>query len=138
MERYFSGAIVSLLALLAPVRGLVICAIVFIGIDFLTGVVASWRRARNAGLPWAFESRRAWNTIVKLALVMVGIVMAWLIDAYVLNFLGLNLAKLFTGFVCGVELWSYLENAAEISDHPLFSALRRLLKKEFDNRLHYD
>lgn len=138
MEKYLSGAIASLLALLAPVRGLVICAVVFIGIDFITGVIAGWRRARAAGLPWAFESRKAWNTITKLAFVMGGIVLAWLIDACILNFLGLNLAKIFTGFVCGVELWSYLENAAEISDHPLFRAVRRLLKKQFDDRLGYE
>lgn len=46
-------------------------------------------------------------------LVTVGIALTWLIDRFVLPFAELHLANLFTGFVCGVELWSYLENAAD-------------------------
>ena len=49
----------------------------------------------------------------------------------------LNLANLFAGFVCGVELWSFLENAATISRSPLFDWLGRWVKrrvtKEVDN-----
>ncbi len=135
MEKHLCGAIASLLALLAPVRGLIVCAILFIGVDFLIGLWADYRRAKTACRPWAFESRKAWATVTKLALVMGGIVMAWLIDAHILPFLGLQLAKIFTGFVCGVEFWSYLENASEISDRPLFRALRRLLKRQLDRKL---
>jgi hypothetical protein len=34
--------------------------------------------------------------------------------------------------VCGVEFWSYLENAADISGNPMFRALGRLLKGKMD------
>ena len=67
--------------------------------------------------------------------VMAGISLAWLIDAVILNFMTLNLAKLFTGFVCGVEFWSYLENAAEISRHPIFLHLKRFMKSKVDDAL---
>ncbi len=133
--KYAAGAAASLLALLAPVKPLVICALVFIAIDFATGVAASWKRAWLRGEPWAFESRRAWTTVAKLAFVMGGIVLAWMLDTYILEFLHMNLAKLFTGFVCGVEFWSYLENAAEISDHPVFRKLRRYMKKQLDDKI---
>lgn len=66
---------------------------------------------------------------------MAGIVLAWLIDSYILAFLGLRLANLFTGFVCGVEFWSYLENAAEISEHPVFNWLKRYMKKKLDKAI---
>lgn len=126
--KYLGNVGVVVLAYLSPIKPLVICALVFIGIDFMTGVIASWKRARNAGQPWAFESARAWRTIMKLIFVMVGICMAWMIDKDLLDFASLNLAKLFTGFICAVEFWSYLENAAEISDHPVFRSLRRFMK----------
>ena len=32
----------------------------------------------------------------------------------------LRLANYFTAFCCGVEFWSFLENAAVISNHPCF------------------
>ena len=59
-----------------------------------------------------------------------GIVMTWLIDSFVLGFMDLNLANLFTGFVCGVELWSFVENAERISQSKLFGWLRRWIKRK--------
>jgi hypothetical protein len=66
---------------------------------------------------------------------MAGIVLAWMLESMVLTFAELHLAKIFTGFVCGVEFWSYLENAADISGHPIFTALRNLLKGKVENTL---
>ena len=136
--RYGAGAAMGAGAFFAPISGLIVCAVVFIGIDFITGVAASIKRARRRGCRWAFESERAWNTVAKLSFVMAGIVLAWLIDSLILPHLNLRLANLFTGFVCGVEFWSYLENAAEISEHPVFRKLKRYMKSKFDKELDYD
>ncbi len=40
---------------------------------------------------------------------------SWLLDACLLGFMQLRLARVFTGFLCGVEFWSFLENAARLS-----------------------
>ena len=127
----------ALAGLLAPVQTLVCCALAFVCIDFVTGVVASRVRARRQQARWAFESAKAWRTVYKIVLVTVGIALTWLIDRFVLLFAELHLANLFTGFVCGVELWSYLENAAELSDHPLFRGLQKLMKQKIDNQLNH-
>ncbi len=129
------GGVAGLCALFAPVQGLVLCAVTFVAIDFATGVAASRCRARRDGSPWRFSSRRAWDTAAKLVFVMAGIMLAWLLDSVVLTFVELNLAKVFTGFVCAMEFWSYLENAADISRHPVFRALRRLLKRRVDGAI---
>ncbi len=136
--KYLCGAVTGLWGRFAPVQGLILCAWAFVAIDFATGVVASRVRARRAGLEWRFSSRRAWNTVWKLVFVMAGIALAWLLDSVVLTFVELHLAKVFTGFVCGVEFWSYLENAADISGHPVFRALKRLLKKKVDGAMKDD
>lgn len=133
--KYLSGAVSGVIGLLVPVQGLVMCAMAFIAIDFATGIAASRCRARRAGLKWRFSSRRAWNTVTKLIFVMAGIALAWMLDSVVLTFVDLHLARIFTGFVCGVEFWSYLENAADISGHPVFGAVKNLLKKKIDKTL---
>lgn len=135
LYRFVSGAAAGVAALFAPVGPLVACAVVFIGIDFLTGVAASRVMARRDGRAWYFESCEAWRTVLKLALTIVAIGMAWLIDSCVLDFMHLNLARLFTGFTCGVELWSFLENAAQLSDAPLFRWLRRYVRRRIRNEL---
>ncbi len=130
--KYLWGGVAGVCALFAPVRGLIVCAAVFVAIDFATGVAASHARARRAGLKWTFSSRRAWDTVTKLVFVMAGIALAWMLDSVVFTFVELHLAKIFTGFVCGVEFWSYLENAGDISGHPIFRALKNILKKKVD------
>ncbi len=130
--KYLSGAAAAAAGLFAPIAPLVACAVVFIGIDFLTGVAASRAAARQAGRDWWFESREAWRTVVKLGLVVTAIAMSWLIDTCILGFLQLNIARLFTGFTCGVELWSFLENASQLSDAPLFRWLQRYVRRRID------
>ena len=123
--------------MLCPIAPLIATALLFIAIDFVTGIMASRVVARREGREWWIESRKAWRTIYKAGFTAVAIIMMWLIDQVLLGFLNLNLANLFTGFVCGVELWSFLENATTISSSPLFSWLgkwvKRRVTKEVDN-----
>ena len=123
--------------MLCPIAPLIATALLFIAIDFVTGIMASRTVARREGREWWIESRKAWRTVYKAGFTAVAIVMMWLIDHVLLGFMNLNLANLFTGFVCGVELWSFLENATTISSSPLFSWLGRWVKrritKEVDN-----
>lgn len=138
--RWVFGVVAAGIGWLSDIHALLICSLVFVAIDFVTGVWASRIRAKRAGklAEWGFESGKAWRTVYKLCFVMFGIILAWLIDSYVLNFLNLKLANLFTGFVCGVEFWSYLENAAEISKHPIFKWLKKYMKDELDKGLRAD
>lgn len=126
--KYVNALCAALVALFYPIATLVCVATAFIVIDFLTGVVASRAVARREGRRWWFESHKAWRTLLKLGFTTMAIVMMWVIDNHLLGFMHLHLANLFTGFVCGVELWSFLENAASISRAPLFVWLGRWVK----------
>lgn len=132
--RPVSGAAASLAACFAPVAPLIGCALLFIAVDFVTGVAADRAVTRRAGQTWYFESRKAWRTLVKLALTLTTIVLAWLLDRFVLDGLPICAARLCTGFACGVEFWSFLENAAQLSDGPLFRILRRYVRQRLVGR----
>lgn len=124
LYRYISGAAAALTALFAPIVPLVWCLVGFIGFDFLTGIAASFVESRRARRAWRFSSREAWRTVEKLGFTIIALGMAFLLDQFILDFLDLNLTKLFAGFVCGVEMWSFLENACRISDDRLLRYLR--------------
>ena len=130
LYRYFSGALLSLAALFAPVVPMVWCVAGFILFDFLTGVWASKVESREQGKEWYFESRLAWHTAQKLGFTIIALCMAFVIDTMILDFLEMNLTKLFAGFVCGVEMWSFLENACRISDAPLLRYIKRYVKQK--------
>lgn len=127
--KYVSATLVSIASLFAPISPLIICAILFIGIDFVTGVWASRHRAMADEARWYFESEEAWRTLYKLGFTLMAIVMAWVLESYVIDFVELKLARLFTGFVCGVEFWSFLENASQFSDAPYFEWMRRYVRR---------
>ena len=131
--KYVSGMIAAIAALLCPIAPLIVAATLFIFVDFITGIIASRAEARREGRDWWFESRRAWRTVAKLGFVLTAIVLIWIIDLHILSFMSLNLANIFTGFVCGVELWSFLENASSISRAPLFEWLGRWVKRRIDS-----
>jgi phage-related holin len=128
-------AIGSILSFFTPIKPLIICLVVFIGIDFVTGIWASHKRSKRKGESWAFESDKMWKTVQKLVFAIGGIVLAWMLGTVILPQWDLRLHNLFAGFVCGVEFWSYLENAAEISEHPMFRWVRKYLKKEVEEKL---
>lgn len=129
------GVLSAIVGIFAPIAGLICCAITFVAVDFITGVVASRHRASRLGQVWSFESHRAWDTIRKAVVIVVGIALAWLIDSLILGFAHLRLANLFTGFVCGVEMWSFLENGAEACNYPPFRWLRRFMQKQLSQTI---
>ena len=130
LYKYFSGCLTAVAALFAPVVPMVWSLVGFIGFDFLTGVVASRAEARKAGREWYFESRLAWRTIEKLGFSVISLCMAFTIDTLLLGFMELHLTNLLAGFVCGVEMWSFLENGCRISDAPLLRHLRGLVRQK--------
>jgi len=107
---------------------LFITATIFEFVDFVTGCIKSAVVAKRKGEKFAFESIKAWRTIYKYVFLLIGIFLAELLDHTVANEGRLRLANYFTCFACGVEFWSFLENAAIISDHPLFRWLRKFMK----------
>ncbi len=118
--KYISGLIAGVLSFFAPVEPLLVIALAFITIDFVTGILADRHKVRAGGSEWHFESCKAWRTVKKLSFVMAGIMLAWMLDSLLLSFVNLKLANLFTGFVCGVEFWSYLENATTLTGESRF------------------
>ncbi len=133
--KYVSAIALSLAALFAPIYPLILCVMLFIAVDFVSGVWASRHRALSQNVAWYFESEEAWRTLYKLGFTLIAIAMAWIIESCILDFVELRLARLFTGLVCGVEMWSFLENAAHFSDTPYFEWMRKYLRRRIDKEL---
>lgn len=125
--RFFNGVAASLAAVFAPLAPLVWCVTAIMAVDFVTGVAASRAEARREGRAWRFESRKAWRTVQKAGFVIISLGMACMIDAVTAGAFVPDLTRLFGGFVCGVELWSFLENACRISDAPALRWLSRVV-----------
>lgn len=108
---------------------------VFELVDFITGVIKSAVVAKRTKQRFAFESVKAWRTIYKFVFILVGIVLAEMLDQTIAAETRLRFANYFTAFCCGVEFWSFLENAAVISDHPVFRWLRKYMRFKVEDQI---
>lgn len=124
-----SGILVSGLGFLFPLPKLAIAVFLFITIDFGTGVWASLKRKE------VFESKKGWCTVYKLLFAELAIMLTYIFQTWILSFQELHLPNIVAAFICGVELWSFLENASYISNHPLFNALKNITKRKIDTAI---
>ena len=131
---FFAGFVGLLVNDLLP---LFIAVTVFEFVDFITGVLKSAVVAKRTKQKFAFESVKAWRTIYKYVFILIGIVLADMLSQVLSETMDsrLRFANYFTAFCCGVEFWSFLENAAVISDHPLFRWLRKFMKFKVEDQL---
>ena len=53
-------------------------------------------------------------------------------ESCILSFMTLNLTRLVAGAICGIEMWSFLENASVISDARIFAWLRNYVKRKVE------
>ena len=127
--------LLGLTALFAPIKPVVLCALTFVCIDFVTGVLASRCEAKRRGEKWYFSSHEAWRTIRKAGFVLLTIAMSWLIEYCILDFITLNITRIVAGAICGVEMWSFLENASVLSDTKLFEWLRTYVKRKVEKEI---
>lgn len=117
---------------------LFVAVTVFEAVDFVTGCIKSGVVAHRNHEKFAFESVKAWRTIYKFVFILIGIILAEMLDAIIAENTRLRFANYFTAFCCGVEFWSFLENAAVISDHPIFRWLRQFMKIKVEDQTGID
>ena len=135
-QKIFVGILAGFLSVFVKnLLPLFVTVTVFEIIDFVTGVIKSAVVAKRTKQQFAFESVKAWRTIYKFVFILVGIVLAEMLDKTVATETRLRFANYFTAFCCGVEFWSFLENAAVISDHPIFRWLRKFMKFKLEDEI---
>lgn len=135
-QKIFVGILAGFLSVFVQnLLPLFVTVTVFEIIDFVTGVIKSAVVAKRTKQQFAFESVKAWRTIYKFVFILVGIVLAEMLDQTVATETRLRFANYFTAFCCGVEFWSFLENAAVISDHPIFRWLRKFMKFKLEDEI---
>jgi phage-related holin len=120
----------SLCSVFIPVQELALIVLLFIIIDFIVGLVVSFR-VRKQG----FLSDKAYRTVWKILGAETCVLLAFLLDAYVITFASLYLANIFAGIICGADLWSILTNFAILSNHPVFRLIKKWGKSEIESKM---
>lgn len=122
-NNFMSGALMGILSYFSPVKGVLLVAFAAILLDLITGIIAA--RTRGEGI----KSKKLYKTAVKIGCVSAIILMTYAIDKEISL---IELHKLVAWLIVGFELWSILENMAQITDHPVFRFLKRLMRDKIE------
>lgn len=134
-ERVGFGIIGALLSsMINELEPLFICVLIFILSDLITGIWRSKVVAERNNEAWGIEAKKLYRTLYKTIFIFLGIFLCWLLNTTCFPNMDINLSKLFCGFACAFEMWSFLENAAVISEHPVFKMLQKFMKKQLKDK----
>ncbi|MFI3293749.1 MAG: phage holin family protein [Rikenellaceae bacterium] len=111
----YGGCVAMTTALMNPVTEIILFLALLVLVDFITGVMASYHRAKDRNESWMFSSDKCWKTLYKLG-VIVGVVLGfWFIDTRILTMHTLHLMPYSAAFICGAEMYSLVENGYDIT-----------------------
>lgn len=116
----------SILAFFEPIGILLMWLFVFVMIDMVTGMIASSCEGK------IITSKRWGKTIVKLFMYSTTISLLHGIDVDML-ILPIGLAKICSTLICGIELYSILENFYRITGNKVFRILTQFTIKKIEN-----
>lgn len=127
--RLFTCIVTAIGSILAPVQA--ICAVVLcvILLDFYLGCRVSFKYNRKP------ESKKFWNTIVKMLEASLIIVCSHYIDFTIFKSVDLKLVEITSGAIVGTEFWSMFESLSDLYPKGPWRILRKYIKKKGEKYL---
>ena len=128
LDRLWSYLITSIMAFFEPVGVVLLWMLIFILADMFAGMYASLREGKH------LESHKMQKTVVKVITYSTSIILLHGLDTYMITFLECGLAKIGATIICGIELYSILENFYRATGNEVFRVLTKFtLKKIHDH-----
>jgi hypothetical protein len=123
--KWFHALALNIIALLAPIKPVLLATGVLIFADLILGVMA----AKKRGEPITSSALR--RTISKLFIYNITILSGFLFEKYLMGDL-IPAVKLIAGVIGVVELKSILENADDVNGAPIFLSIIKSLGSQND------
>ena len=128
IDKIWAYCITGIFSFFEPLWVLMLCFFIFVAVDMITGISAAVKERQ------IIESNKLRKTIYKFLMYCTVIVLVHSIDAEMITVVDLGLARICSAIICGIELYSILENCYRITGNRVFKVLTQFtLKKIEDN-----
>lgn len=117
LNRIWSYIGASLIAFFEPITAVLIWMFIFILADLISGMYASLKEGKH------LESHKMQKTVVKTIMYSTSVILLHAIDTYMITITECGLAKFGSTFICGIELYSILENFYRATGNRVFKSL---------------
>lgn len=131
-NKILAYSITSILGFLEPLWVLMLWFFIFIACDFITGISAAVKERQ------IITSKKLSLTIKKMLMYCMVVVLVHAIDKDMLVFIDLSLARICATIICGIELYSILENCYRLTGNQVFKILTQSVLKKVENEVGVD
>ena len=131
-ERIIYALLVGASGFFAPMWILILWLTIFVLFDLASGILAAKTRGEK------LESRKLRRTVTKLIWYYSAVLLAHGLDVGVIPLETLHLAGFMAAIICGVELYSMLENAYTITGNRVFWLLTQFTTKKIKDTTSID
>lgn len=132
LDKIWSYVFVSLLGFFEPLWVLMLWFLIFIVVDFITGVYASLVEGK------LITSNKMQKTVIKFIMYSTAIFLLHGIDVYMISFTKLYLARIGATLICGIELYSIFENCYRVTGNVVFKILTQFTLKKIEQQTGVD
>ena len=126
LHKVWAYSIASIIGFLEPLWVLMLWFFIFIACDFVTGISASIKERK------IITSNKLSRTIKKLLMYSMVIVLVHAIDKDMIVWVDLGLARICATIICGIELYSILENCYRLTVNQVFKVLTQFTLKKIE------
>ena len=127
IDKIWSYIIVSVVGFFQPLWVLILWFLIFVACDAITGISASIKERK------IIASNGLYKTIQKIVMYSMTILLLHAIDKDMISIIDLGLARVGATIICGIELYSILENCYRLTGNVVFKILTRFTLKKIEN-----
>lgn len=127
IDKIWAYCITGTMAFFEPLCVLMLWFFIFVAVDMITGISAAIKERQ------IIESNKLRKTIYKLFMYCTVIVLVHAIDTEMMTLVDLGLARICSAIICGIELYSILENCYRITGNRVFKILTQFTLKKIEN-----
>ena len=124
LNRIWAYIAASLLGFFEPIYVVLLWMFIFILADMFAGMYASLKEGKH------LESNKMQKTVIKTITYSTSVILLHGIDSYMLTFGDCGLARVGATIICGIELYSILENFYRATGNDVFRVLTQFTLKK--------
>jgi phage-related holin len=117
LDRIWSYMGAAMIAFFEPITAVLVWMFIFILADMVSGMFASLREGKH------LESHKMQKTVMKVIMYSTCIILMHGIDTYMITIADCGFAKIGSTIICGIELYSILENFYRATGNKVFKVL---------------
>ena len=132
IDKIWAYCLTGILGFLEPLGVLILWLLIFIVVDLVTGVHASLLEGER------MSSHGLQKTVLKFVMYSTAVFLLQGIDQYMIVFANCGLANIGATLICGIELYSILENFYRITGNKVFKILTQFTLKKIKDETGID